>query len=303
MNISKFVGIGVGEIHTTIGWAEAETKIVNVTYRAPTEKRVLQQIFREVDKLKDYEGIGVAIPGLLHPNKGIMHKARNLGIKNLPIAEILEKRYKVPVYVSNLSVACALGEKLFGAAKGYKDIVYVLLSAGIEAGVIMDDRVVIGKNGDAHEIGHTVIDASSDVICGCGRKGHWEAFCSTGGIPTFAKHLLDTKYAGKDSALRKVKDLDMYKIFKLAKKDKTAKAVVAEIGRLNTIGMANITEIYDPQIIVLGGTLPMELEGQVLNPILRGIGKYTARLNKAPKIVITSLGKKAVLYGAVVDFL
>ncbi len=302
--MTKAVGIAVGELHTTIGWADLETGRVRLTYRDLTDRKaVLEQVFKHVDKLKGYEGIGVAFPGLLYANQGIVRRSRSLGIKNLHIVKILEKRYKVPVFLTDISIACALGEKLFGAAKGYKDIAYVLMSAGIECGTILDNRVLIGKNGDAHEIGHTVIDVNSDVVCGCGRKGHWEAFCSANGIPVFTKHLLDTKYAGKDSALRKVKNLGFRDVFRLAKSDRIAKKIVEEIGRLNTIGIANITEIYDPQIIILGGSLAMELQGQLMGPVLRHIKKYTSRLNKVPKIALTSLGTETALYGAVADFL
>ncbi len=302
--MSQVVGIDIGEGRLKIAAADVEGRKIRLVYDAPTSKTaLLKQIFGVVDKLRGYDGIGVAAPGLLNANKGIIHRARNLGIKDLHIVEMLDKRYKVQTFLINESVASVLGEKLFGLGVGHKDIAFLRLSAGIECAVILDNKVLLGKDGNAHEMGHTVIDANSDVMCGCGRRGHWEAFCSGAGIPVFAKHLLDTKYSGSKSSLRNAKALDARAVFGAAKKDPVAKKIINEIARLNTMGVANIVEIYDPELLVIGGRVAISNPEAVLGPIKRGIRKYTTRLNRLPEIRITSLGDKATMYGAVADFL
>ena len=302
----QVVGIDIGEGNLKVALTEIETRKITHVYRGPTAKgkALLKQIYGVVDKLRGFEGIGIASPGLLNAGRGIIQKARHLGIRNLKITEALERRYGVQTFLTNESVASLLGEKLFGAGGAYKDMAFLRISAGIECAVMLNNNVLLGKDGNAHEMGHTVIDANSDVKCGCGRKGHWEAFCSGQGIPVFAKYLLDTKYAKYVSSLRKAKALDAKAVFEAAaRKDAVAKKVIGEISRLNVMGVANIVELYDPELLVIGGSVARNNEDAIMTPIVRGVGKYTARLNRLPKIAMTSLGDNATLYGAVADFL
>lgn len=92
-------------------------------------------------------------------------------------------------------------------------------------------------------------------------------------------------------------------MFGAARKDRAAKKIVDEIARLNVMGVANIVELYDPELLILGGAVATNNEDAIMKPIVKGVGGYTARLNRLPKIVMTSLGDSATLYGAVADFL
>lgn len=303
--MAQVIGVEIGETHLRIGRVDIDKKRISVVYRRETARgnALKGQILGALDRLKGYEGIGVSAPGLLNANRGILHRARNLGIKNMHVQEIFEKRYKVPVFLTNQATASVIGEKLFGAGQDYHNIAFLSISTGIECGVILNDRVLLGKEGNAHEIGHCIIDAESKLRCGCGREGHWEAFCSGSGIPNFATLLLETTYKGHESALRKARNLSAASVFGLAKKDHVAREIVKRIGRINAMGVANIVELYDPELIAIGGAVALDNEEAVLTPIMSGVRKYVMRLNRMPKIMVTPLGEKAAMYGAVADFL
>ncbi len=302
--MGKVVSVAIGEANLRISLADTGTQSLNTVYKAATHKtnaKFLKQMFSAIDKLKNFEGIGVASPGLLNASKGIIHKSRNLGLADLNIVKILEDRYKVPVFLSSRAVAGVLAEHLFGSGKDCRQMAFLTFSTGIECGVILNGRLLLGKEGNAHEIGHAIIDANSSVQCGCGGKGHWEAFTSGSGIPVFARYLLNTKYEDKKSSLRSVKELHPQAVFDAAKKDKVAAGIVAEIGRINAMGAGNMSSIFDLELITVSGGVALYNKDAVLNPIAKDIGKYT--VNKPPKVVISKLGEKTVPYGAVADFM
>jgi glucokinase len=90
----------------------------------------------------------------------------------------------------NDCAAAVLGERHFGAGKGLENLAYVTLSTGLGGGAIVDGHLLIGKDGNAVEVGHITIDPGSSLICGCGSPGHWEAYSSGSNIPNFVKHSL-----------------------------------------------------------------------------------------------------------------
>lgn len=303
--MAQVIGVEIGETHLRIGRADINKKSLSIIYRDNTKRgdALKGQIFKVLDRLRDYEGIGISAPGLMNANKGVLHGVKNLAIRNMHVEDIFEKRYNVPVFLTNEAVASVIAEKLFGTGKDYHNIAFLSMSTGIECGVILNDRVLLGKEGNAHEIGHCIIDASSKLACGCGRRGHWEAFCSGGGIPNFAKLLLETTYKRRESALRKLKSMNAASLFRLAKKDYVAKEIVKHIGRINAMGVANIIELYDPELIAIGGAVAIDNKEAVIGQMLSGVRKYVRRLNRMPKITTTALGEKVALYGAVADFL
>jgi glucokinase len=195
---------------------------------------------------------------------------------------------KLPVYLINDGNASVLGEKFYGSGKRCKNLVYVTLSSGIGGGAIINNNLLLGR-GNALEIGHMVIDKDCKLRCGCGKKGHWEAYCSGNNIQNFLriwlrKGRLPNKYS------------DVYKIFDCAKKgDKTILKFLKEVGRLNAIGFANLINLFDPELITIGGGIALNNKSFVLNPIKKYLKDYV--FNKIPKIEITKLGDDVAIYG------
>ena len=251
----------------------------------------------------DVKGIGIGTIGPLDLKKGVITKPANLQLGEVPLREPLEDKFKVPVYILNDCVAAVVGEKVFGAGKHLENLVYITISTGIGSGVFVNGTLLLGKDGNAHEVGHMVVDIEGKIVCGCGKRGHWEAYASGTGIPKYAKYLLETKFgkeAEKSSIYAKAMAgiLTAKDVYDAAKQgDEIALKIVEEVGRINAIGIANVINIYDPSLITLGGSVVLKNVNLVLDPILRNVSKYT--INRIPEIMITPLGEDIVLLGAI----
>jgi glucokinase len=151
------------------------------------------------------------------------------------------------------------------------------------------------------EVGHFTIDPESDLVCGCGCRGHWEAFSSGINIPAYAEKLLkDVDWSSGvlyQQTGGNTRNLQAKTIFDAAKRgDPYAQRVVQEIGAKNAIGFANIVNAYDPELITIGGSIALNNPELILNPIKENISKHT--INRVPDIKITPLGHDAVIIGA-----
>ncbi len=142
--------------------------------------------------------IAAAAPGPSNPKLGIIYSAPNIpGWEMLPLAQILEERFKVDVLLGNDANMAALGEWRFGAGQGHHNVLYMTISTGIGGGVICDDELLLGANGLAAELGHVTVDPNGP-ICSCGHPGHLEAFASGTAI---ARYVTNQLAKGVPSAL------------------------------------------------------------------------------------------------------
>jgi len=249
------------------------------------------------------EGIGVASAGTLDPQRKMIRIFANLPFNNIPIVEPLQDEFNVPVRLLNDCSTAVVGEKVFGEGKEVDNLVYVTISTGIGGGVYIDGRLIFGKDGNAHEVGHMTIDMEGKLICGCGKRGHWEAYCSGENIPRYARLLLKNKEeAFRKSILAKITGGNMEMltakaIYDAAKMgDDLSKMIIDRVGRANAIGFANIINLYDPELITVGGTVALKNPRLVMEPIIKYLPEYS--LNRIPRVLITPLGGDVVLYGA-----
>ena len=247
-------------------------------------------------------GVGVASAGPMDVQKGALIKPTNLPLDFVPITDIIEKEMRVPSLLLNDSVAAVLGEKEFGVGKEMDNLFYVTLSTGIGGGAIVDGHLLSGKDGNAVEIGHFNIDYSGKLLCGCGKRGHWEAYCSGRNIPNYINMRLEEmesttseKSAISPNSWNKAA-ATAKNLFEAAKKgDKLALQFVEEIGRLNAVGFADVINAYDPALISVGGAIALENTDMVLPPIKKFTELHT--INRVPDIIITPLREDAGLYG------
>jgi glucokinase len=253
---------------------------------------------------EELKGIGVGSIGPLDLKKGGVNKPANIPQYSfIPLVEPLETKFKVRVHLLNDCVASVVGERFFGLGTSEENLVYVTISTGIGGGVYVDGHLLIGKDGNAHEVGHMVIDSRGRLQCGCGKRGHWEAYSSGRNLPNYAR-LLIAEGAGnfEESMLNNYAHGDVYKItaaniFEAAcKGDKLCLTIVEEVGKINAMGFANITNLYDPSLITVGGSVAQSNRELVLNHIVRRLDEYT--INKPPRVVLTPLGGDIGLYGA-----
>lgn len=249
--------------------------------------------------------IGIGSIGPIDFNKGIILKTANLPFREVPLVSYLKNRFNTNVILVNDCVAGAIGEHIFGAGKMHENLVYITISTGIGAGVYVDGRPLIGKDGNAHEVGHMIVDPKGKLTCGCGGKGHWEAYSSGNGIPKLAKLILSRKDKTqiKESILLKLANNNINKInakivYEAVKlNDKLALEIIEHVNKYNIIGFANIINVYDPSLITVGGSVALNNPDLILNPIKQNIEKYI--INRLPEITLTPLGEDIVLYGAI----
>jgi len=308
--MSYAVGVDIGGTNVRVALGDDKGKISS-RLNEKSEKSsgpfgISRQVIRMIRSLAVsgkilYVGIGSAGP--LDLENGSIVNSPHLGFHRIPLVGPLRKELKVPVYLANDCVAAAVAEKEFGHGRGCANFVYVTISSGIGAGVYVDDHLLFGKDGNAHEVGHITVDHLGRLACGCGKRGHWEAYCGGDNISNFVKDLVRSKPRAEieDSLLHKstggISRLSCEGLFSAArKKDLLALEIVEEIGRLNAIGFANITNAYDPELVTVGGAIALANRSLILKPIRRLIPRHC--LNRIPRIKSTNLGEDIVLLGA-----
>ena len=236
-------------------------------------------------------GIGVSSFGPLDHKKGGVKNAANVPYLFIPLLEPLKTAFGRPVTLLNDANAAALAEQKFGAGRGVNNLVYITISTGIGAGVIADGKLLLGKGGNAGEVGHFIIDTFYNIFCGCGQgAGHWEAYASGRNIPRFFRAWAEQK--GKRIAYRPA---EAHEVFKKAREDdQAAKQFLEELSRVNARAISNVILAYDPEVIILGGSVALNNR----QAILHGIKKYIDHFLPPPVIRVTSLGEDIVLLGA-----
>ncbi|MCS7126334.1 MAG: ROK family protein [Aigarchaeota archaeon] len=295
------VRVAIGDLHHGI------VKKIEEETRRESSEIFINQIIEMIQKLTSNDlsnitSIGIGSIGPIDYKKGVILNPPNVFFKNVPIVKELEEKFQKPVYLLNDCTVAVLGEKFFGLGREVKNVFYVTLSTGIGGGAIVDGNLLIGKDGNAVEIGHMVVDLKGRLLCGCGGAGHWEAYCSGRNIPRFTEYLLEDRpeefYCENLEKLIREEKLTSEKLFELAKSgDMYAFRVVEEIGRINAIGFANINTLYDPELITVGGAIALKNQDLILDPVKKQISRYTP--NNVAFITITPLREDIVLYGAI----
>jgi len=196
-------------------------------------------------------GIGADAPGPLDSNTGVIYKAPNIpGWKNLPLRQILQDRFQVPVILGNDANLAALGEWRYGAGQGHHDLIYFTISTGIGGGVISHDKLLLGTRGLAAELGHVTI-MDDGPLCGCGQRGHLEAVSSGTGIAKFVNEQLAK---GRTSCLPKDLPVTARQVSDAAVVgDPLAIEALQRAGHYMGIAIANYLHIFNPTIVILGG--------------------------------------------------
>jgi glucokinase len=309
MKFSIGVDLGATNLRVALGNEEGHiySQLKERTDKSNGPLGINLQIIRMIKSIEDMDKIrciGVGSAGPLDMKKGVLTHPPNIGFDFVPIIEPLKNKFKIPVFLANDCIAGVVAEKEFGYGKELSNIIYVTLSSGIGGGVFVDNHLLKGKDGNASEIGHIVIDSEGKLTCGCGKKGHWEAYCGGSNISNLVKLFTNSRNIDglKSSILFKIiesnlNELSPEKLFNLAHKgDKLALKIIREIGRLNAIGFATLTNVYDPELISIGGSIAIKNSKLILNPIIKLIDQFN--INRIPEIKITKFGEDAVLYGA-----
>lgn len=250
--------------------------------------------------LDDVRGVGVGSPGAIDSAHGIVNYSNNLRWKDVALGPMLEKKVGKPVKVSNDANVAALGETVFGVAKGYSDTVLLTLGTGVGGGIIIGGKLFEGNESKGAELGHSVIVAGGEP-CTCGRRGCLEAYASATALIRETKKAMqrDTSSAMWNFA-GSLDKVDGRTAFECAKQgDPAATEVVNNYLYYLCEGILNYCNIFRPQAVILGGGVCAQGE-YLLNRVREIVVANNYGFEGTPKVdlLIASLGNDAGLVGA-----
>lgn len=304
------LGIDIGGTTTTIGFV-TETGEILAESTMPTQGKdhityYLPRLYEQINTLKssltseiNLKGIGVGAPNA-NFFKGTIENPPNLAWGGIiPFADILEKEYKVPVKITNDANAAAIGEMLFGAAKGMKNFILITLGTGLGSGIVIDGKLVYGHTGFAGELGHTTVKVNGR-LCGCGKRGCLETYVSVTGIRrTVSKLLADTM---EQSHLREVSQTNLTgeMITEAALRgDRVALQAFEYTGEVLGQKLADAIAFSSPEAIIFFGGLA-NAKDLIFQPTLQSMEKYIFPIFRGSvRLMLSSLqNKNAAVLGA-----
>jgi len=260
----------------------------------------ITQFLKEYSDLKKCIGISIISPGIIDVDKGIIYENTKLKFKNIPLKEIVEKRFKLKTWLENDANAIALAEKQFGVYKKYKNLIYITIGDGVGAGIIVNGNIVRGNCGGTGEFGHTSIDRNGRH-CDCGNRGCLENYVNW---PAIYSKVSSSLAQGKHTMMLELAKGDIDRItpsifrYALKKDDQLAKKIMEDIATYLATGIVNLVNLLNPDMIILGGKVAYDnhfLLSQVKKLVFKQA--LTILTNKL-KICPTSLGEDFKLIAA-----
>ncbi|WP_221563226.1 ROK family protein [Alkalihalobacillus sp. TS-13] len=274
---------------------------------------VLERIYKMMNELldksnvqiDDVAGIGVATAGIIDSKEKVIIFANNLGWRNVPVGRLIGDRFGLPVKLSNDANAAAIAEWIWGAGKGCQDMIYITVSTGIGSGIISNGRMVTGSGDSGGEFGHISINPYGPR-CSCGNSGCIERYASGTAIAEWVRSELKTNPQRKTVfGYEKESLITSEKAWKAAEQgDELALKAFSEAGFYLGIGITNLINLFNPEVIILGGGV-MKAHRFILPKINETINKRgIPALTKRAQLSISFLEQEAgVLGGAGLIFL
>lgn len=307
------VGVDLGGTNIAVGVVDEKYNIVGKGKVKTNAPRPAEEIFADIKKaidlavedagitMNEVESVGVGTPGSVNQDTGMIEFSNNLAFNNVPAKKMLEELTGKPCYFENDANAAALGEAYAGAGHGAKNFVAVTLGTGVGSGIIVDGKVVSGINFAGGEMGHTVIVVDGKQ-CNCGRKGCWEQYASATALISQTKEKMtecpDSKMwelCGGD--INKVSGRTAFNA--MYEGDKAGKEVVDKYITYVSVGITNIVNTFQPEIVCVGGGISNEGDN-LLDPIRKFVAgeRYSKYANKQTEICKAVLGNDAGIIGA-----
>lgn len=297
------VGIDIGGTNTVFGIVDARGTIIASgavkTQVYPTVEEYADEVCKNllpliianggVDKIK---GIGIGAPNGNYYT-GTIEFAPNLPWKGvLPLASMFEERLGIPTALTNDANAAAVGEMTYGAARGMKDFIMITLGTGVGSGIVINGQVVYGHDGFAGELGHVIVRRDGR-ICGCGRKGCLETYCSATGVARTAREFLVAR--SEPSLLRNIpsEEIQSKDVYDAAVKgDKLALEIFEFTGKVLGTALANFVAFSSPEAIILFGGLAKSGD-YIMKPIQKALEENVLNIYKGKTKLLLSQLKDA----------
>ena len=312
------VGIDLGGTNIAVGLCDENLTIIDKASVPTLPNRDGCEIVEDMARLtaeivkrngltlEDITGVGIVAPGSTDTELGVVEYANNLPFRDFPLVEIFKKHLPVKkVAVANDADAAALGEALAGAAKGAKSLVMITIGTGIGGGVIINGKILdSGVNSAVAELGHTVIHIGGRQ-CSCGRRGCWEAYSSATALTDMTREkMTELELKGIPSLLfdeaKSEGRVSAKTAFAAMKRgDKHAAKLVDDYIYYLAAGITNVINIFQPEILSIGGGVCNERE-YLTRPLIEIVEReqYARDSKRKTKIVTATLGNDAGIVGA-----
>jgi glucokinase len=261
------VGIDIGGTGTKMGIVDRDGNVLfsdEMSTKKHTEittfiddlYAVLSTLIEKAGGVGQIKGIGVGAPNGNYYT-GTIEYAPNLPWKGIiPLAKLIEHKFKLPVALTNDANAAAIGEMMYGAAKGMKDFIMITLGTGVGSGIVANGKLIYGHDGFAGELGHTIVIPDGRLHKGTGKRGPLESYASATGVTLTAIEMLEK--SNEESLLRKVptEKLDSKAVYDAAiQGDHLAHEIFEYTGRILGLALANAVMFSSPEAIILFGGL------------------------------------------------
>ena len=298
------IGIDMGGTNTVFGIVDARGVVI-ASSSIKTQKHnniddYIDELYTEItrlmganDAIGKVHGIGIGAPNANYYT-GIIEDGVNLPWPTpVPLAKLVSEKFGIPVAITNDANAAAIGEMTYGAARGLKDFIMITLGTGVGSGIVINGQLVYGHDGFAGELGHVIMKRNNGRLCGCGRTGCLEAYCSATGVARTAREFLEART--DDSLLRNmpIEDITSKDVYDAAVSgDKLAKDIFEFTGNMLGEALADFTVFSSPKAFVLFGGLAKS--GDVLlKPLRQSLEKNMMSIFKGKVDVLVSELKEA----------
>ncbi|MFW6083327.1 MAG: ROK family protein [Thermoplasmatota archaeon] len=270
--------IDIGATKVYLGIAEKQFKNI-IKWNTESFLERPDKIIKEIKKDHKIESTAVALPGPLDLKNDKIYPP-NIQGRNIDIEDLFDDDLYDMILINDCH-AGVIGEYVFGEEKS-ENMVYLTISTGIGAGVVSNGDLIKGHDNNFAEIGHMYI--GGDRKCGCGGRGHWEAYCSGKNIVDYAEEITNKSYKSPKH---------LFDEFENGNED--AVKVIKKFQKINAKAFSNIINLYNPEMIVMGGSLALNNTDTIIGDNVSMIKKNI--VNPMPKINVTSLNNYSVLHG------
>jgi glucokinase len=304
-----YVGIDLGGTQLRVAVADDRGRLRTVV-RHPTEaargrQHVIDRIVAAVAEALERDGtapgrvraLGIGLPGPVDPAAGLVISPANLpGFHNVPLNRILTRATRIPSFLHHDAHLAALGEHRRGAARGTSEMIYVTVSTGIGAGLVLRGELYAGAHGIAGEVGHIVVQRDGP-LCTCGNRGCLEAIASGTGIARAARESAPGRSASALHGLEHPYAEDVVRAARAG--DQLANAILENAGTYLGLAIGTLVNLFNPQLIVLGGSV-VKAGNLLLGPMRGSMNASSWKASRRGlRIVRPALGDDAGLIGAV----
>ena len=307
MSGAETIGVDLGGTKMLLGVLDEHRKLLyesRETSRGHEESELVEMLEQEIEEAHrarpDISAVGLGIPATIDHNRGYAFAAVNLPFDEVPVRDLVQKRVELPVFVDNDANVAMLAEHLYGAAKGTQNALLLTVGTGIGGGLIINGEPYRGTVGAGAELGHVVIELDGPPCQGhCPGRGHLEALASGTALGREGRIAAERN---PDSALGKLlaegREVDGKAVTDAAiAGDEVARDAVAEIGRRLGLGLSGFANIFEPEVMVIGGGVSVAGD-LLLDPAREVVAEQTlSPMNRTP-IVTAELGPDAGMIGA-----